>query len=51
MIFGVVLFISGIQMISAGLLAEVISRTYFESQNKSIYIIEKIVHFAEMIKP
>jgi glycosyltransferase involved in cell wall biosynthesis len=43
MLFGIVLFLGGVQLISSGLVAELISRTYFESQGKSVYSIEKIV--------
>jgi glycosyltransferase involved in cell wall biosynthesis len=42
LIFAAVLFLGGVQLISAGLLAEVLSRTYFESQNKPTYFIEEI---------
>jgi len=42
-IFGMVLFLAGVQLICSGLLGEVVSRTYFESQGKPIYTIEKIV--------
>ena len=40
---GVLLFMTGIQLISSGLIAEVVSRTYFESQNKQIYKVREIV--------
>jgi glycosyltransferase involved in cell wall biosynthesis len=42
MILGAVLILAGIQLISAGLIGEMLSRTYFESQGKPIYSIEKI---------
>lgn len=42
MIFAVVLFLAGLQLISAGLVAELMSRTYFESQGKTVYSVEKI---------
>src|SRR6202163_25779 len=35
MLLAVALFISGVQLISMGLLGEIIARTYYESQNKS----------------
>jgi hypothetical protein len=43
MVFGIVLFLAGLQLISSGLLGELVSRTYFESQGKPIYSIEKII--------
>jgi glycosyltransferase involved in cell wall biosynthesis len=36
------LFISGIQFISMGLLGEISSRTYYESQNKAIYALREV---------
>ncbi len=36
-----VLVILGVQMISMGLLAEMITRTYFETQDKPIYMIRE----------
>ncbi|HLG17957.1 MAG TPA: glycosyltransferase family 2 protein [Blastocatellia bacterium] len=43
MVLGAVLFLAGVQLISAGLIGEVVSRTYFESQGKPIYAVEKVV--------
>jgi glycosyltransferase involved in cell wall biosynthesis len=43
MILGAVLILAGIQLISAGLIGEMLSRTYFESQGKPIYSIERII--------
>jgi glycosyltransferase involved in cell wall biosynthesis len=42
LLLGVVLLMAGIQFITLGLLAEMIARTYYESQNKPIYVIKKI---------
>ncbi|KIM04014.1 MAG: family 2 glycosyl transferase [Sulfurovum sp. AS07-7] len=39
---GIVLVIGGIQLITTGFLAELIMRTYFESQNKTPYSIKEI---------
>ena len=36
------LIVSGIQFISIGLLGEMLSRTYFESQNKSVYSVREV---------
>jgi glycosyltransferase involved in cell wall biosynthesis len=43
MVFGIVLFLAGLQLISAGLIGELVSRTYFESQGKPIYSIESVI--------
>ncbi|MBI4455170.1 MAG: glycosyltransferase family 2 protein [Acidobacteria bacterium] len=43
MILGVVLFLAGLQLISSGLVGELMSRTYFESQGKPVYAVEKII--------
>jgi glycosyltransferase involved in cell wall biosynthesis len=49
---GVLLFITGIQLISTGLIAEIQARTYFESQGKPIYkVFEVIVNNASLITP
>jgi len=40
---GVLLFITGIQLISTGLIAEIQSRTYFESQNKQIFKVREVI--------
>lgn len=40
---GVLSFITGIQLISTGLIAEIQSRTYFESQNKQIFKVREII--------
>jgi hypothetical protein len=40
---GVLLFITGIQLISTGLIAEIQARTYFESQNKQIFKVREII--------
>ncbi len=36
------LIFSGIQLVTMGLLAEIMSRTYHESQDKPIYVIREI---------
>ena len=43
MLLGAVLILAGVQLVSSGLIGEMLSRTYFESQGKPIYSIEKIV--------
>jgi glycosyltransferase involved in cell wall biosynthesis len=42
MLLAVALFVSGIQFISMGLLGEIVSRTYYESQNKPIYALREV---------
>lgn len=43
LIFSILFFLTGIQLISTGLIAEIQVRTYFESQSKPIYKIREIV--------
>jgi len=38
----VVLILSGVQFLSMGLLGDMLSRTYYESQNRSIYATRSI---------
>ncbi|HIE34746.1 MAG TPA: glycosyltransferase [Campylobacterales bacterium] len=42
LILGVMLTLGGIQLITTGFLAEILMRTYYESQNKKPYIIKEI---------
>ena len=42
LLFGMLLVIAGVQLLSAGLVAEMVARTYHESQNKPIYIIREV---------
>jgi len=43
LIAGAILVLGGIQLISTGLIGEVLIRTYFESQNRPIYAIREII--------
>lgn len=43
LIAGAVLALSGLQLLSTGLIGEVLMRTYFESQGRSIYSVRKIL--------
>ena len=43
MLLGSLLLLAGLQLICAGLIGELITRTYFESQGKPIYSIAKII--------
>ncbi len=45
LMLGVLLTIAGLQIITVGILLEVIMRTYYESQNKKPYFIRKIHSF------
>jgi hypothetical protein len=42
MIVGFILLLGGIQLITTGIIAEIIVRTYFESQNKKTYSVKAI---------
>ncbi|HEX8896960.1 MAG TPA: glycosyltransferase, partial [Terriglobales bacterium] len=42
LLLAAVAFVSGIQFISMGLLGEISSRTYYESQNKPIYALREV---------
>jgi hypothetical protein len=43
LILSVVLFLTGVQLFSFGLLAELTMRTYHESQNRPIYRVREVV--------
>jgi glycosyltransferase involved in cell wall biosynthesis len=43
MVLGAVLILAGVQLVSSGLIGEMLSRTYFESQGKPIYSVEKVI--------
>lgn len=42
MVLGVMLVLMGLQFLMFGLLAEVMTRTYYESQNKETYVIRRV---------
>jgi glycosyltransferase involved in cell wall biosynthesis len=44
LILAAVLVLAGVQLISSGLIGEMLSRTYFESQGKPTYAIEYVLH-------
>ncbi len=48
LILGVMLFIAGVQFLTTGIFAELIMRTYFESQNKRPYNIKSVRNFEEL---
>jgi hypothetical protein len=50
MLLGSFLLLAGIQFICAGLLGELVSRTYFESQGKPIYSIARIISGKDVLQ-
>lgn len=44
LILGLILLLGGIQFITIGIVADINTRTYFESQNKKTYNVRKIYH-------
>ena len=42
LLFGILLLFTGVQLVTSGLLAELLARTYHESQNKPTYFIREI---------
>lgn len=47
---GVLTILGGIQLVMTGLLAEMLSRTYHESQNKPTYVIREILDAGEPVR-
>ena len=43
MLLGAVLILAGVQLVSSGLIGEMLSRTYFESQGKPTYSVERVI--------
>ncbi len=50
LLLGVMLTLGGIQLITTGFLAEIMMRTYYESQNKKPYVIKEIFTGKERIE-
>jgi glycosyltransferase involved in cell wall biosynthesis len=50
LLLGVSLVLAGIQFLTFGLIAELIMRTYYESQNKKIYNVREVFTFSPKIK-
>jgi len=42
LLLGITLILGGIQMVTFGIMAEILMRTYFESQNKKIYRVKEV---------
>jgi glycosyltransferase involved in cell wall biosynthesis len=49
LLLAVFLFLLGVQFILMGLVAELVIRTYFESQGKSPYIVRKVIHAPDAV--
>lgn len=47
LLLGMLLLFIGVQLVTFGLLAELLARTYYESQNKPVYVIREIRQTAE----
>jgi len=47
----VLLMVMGVQLVSIGLLGEMIVRTYYEGQGKSIYTVREIVDYSRSAQP
>jgi glycosyltransferase involved in cell wall biosynthesis len=47
LILATMMFLAGVQLVSTGLVAELLARTYFESQNRPIYTIDRIIRGGE----
>jgi len=43
LLLGAVLILAGVQLVSSGLIGEMLSRTYFESQGKPTYSVERVI--------
>jgi glycosyltransferase involved in cell wall biosynthesis len=43
LLFGILLIFTGVQLVTLGLLAEMVSRTYHESQDKPIYAVREVL--------
>jgi hypothetical protein len=48
LLLGMLLVFIGVQLVTFGLLAELLARTYYESQNKPVYAIREIRQTPEM---
>ncbi|MBK8189154.1 MAG: glycosyltransferase family 2 protein [Vampirovibrionales bacterium] len=51
LLMGAMLVLTGIQLISTGLIAEIQVRTYFESQRKPIYKVKEVIDGADTANP
>ena len=51
LLLGVLLIFTGVQLVTIGLLAELQSRTYHESQDKPIYVIRDVLESRDVVSP
>jgi hypothetical protein len=51
LLLAVLLVILGVQFLVMGLIAELIVRTYYESQNKTVYYIRQVLPSADTVPP
>ncbi len=51
LILGLILLLGGIQFITIGIIADINTRTYFESQNKKTYNVRKVYHAKKEVNP
>lgn len=50
LLLGVLLVIAGFQLITIGILADVLMRTYYESQNKTPYKVKRVITSEDQVK-
>ena len=50
LILGLILLLGGIQFITIGIVADINTRTYFESQNKKTYTVRKVFHASTQVE-
>lgn len=48
LLLGILLVFIGVQLVTFGLLAELLARTYYESQNKPVYVIREVCQTPEL---
>ena len=51
LLLGVLLIFTGVQLVTMGLLAEIMARTYHESQDKPTYVIREVRESTEPVRP
>ncbi len=51
MLLGIALLVAGIQFFAIGLVGELVTRTYYESQNKPVYSVREIVGRRDAARP
>jgi glycosyltransferase involved in cell wall biosynthesis len=51
LLLGVLLIFTGVQLVTMGLLAEILARTYHESQDKATYVVREVRETTEPARP